>query len=391
MVQRVEPVVVDGREGRTAEPRSASAVPVSSDTMRGAVTGAFLRSPWTVKAYFTVCLLYVCGMLVWIVVSSNGALHRAPFYAGLLGGASGVLLGSTAMLFNATQGEGCKRRFNWGLAPRRMNDMLLALPVLAFGAGALGAAATAVMVPHAVKEPLILVGVAATAYATAAAAKMTADATRYLYSYGREQAAAAERARAEATDAQLAALRAQVNPHFLFNALNTIAALVRTDPRAAENLARILRRTLDRTHRTDCTVDDEIDYLRAWLAVESERYGERLRVDFDVDGAAAELKIPTMSLQPLVENSLKHGIAGKLEGGRVAVRARRENGRLLLEVEDDGAGFPREPREGTGLTNLRSRLETIYGPAAELRVERPPAGARVVIELPASAPLRAAV
>jgi hypothetical protein len=395
VMERAGPVVADGREDRAAEPGPVSEAPILADTMRGAVVGAFRRSPWTVKAYFTVCLLYICGMLAWIVVSSNDALHRAPFYAGLLGGASGVLLGSTAMLFNATQGEGCKRRFNWGLAPRRMNDMLLALPVLAFGAGALGAAATAVMVPYAVKEPLILIGVAATVYATAAAAKMTADATRYLYTYGREQAAAAERARAEATDAQLAALRAQVNPHFLFNALNTIAALVRTDPRAAEttteNLARILRRTLDRTHRTDCTVDDEIDYLRAWLAVESERYGERLRVDFDVDGAAADLKIPTMSLQPLVENSLKHGIAGKLEGGRVAVRARRENGRLLLEVEDDGAGFPREPREGTGLTNLRSRLETIYGPAAELRVERPSSGARVVIELPASAPLRAAV
>jgi signal transduction histidine kinase len=379
-----------GHDDPRAGVNAAIVVTMPGDTMRGAVAGAFRRAPWTVKAYFTVCVLYICGMLGWIVISSNGALHRAPFYAGLLGGTSGVLLASTAMLFNATQGEGCKRRFNWGLAPRRMNDMLLALPVLAFCAGALGAAATAVMVPYALKQPLILFGVAATVYATAAAAKMTADATRYLYTYGREQAAAAERARAEASDAQLAALRAQVNPHFLFNALNTIAALVRTDPRAAEttteNLARILRRTLDRTHRSDCTVDDEIDYLRAWLAVESERYGERLRVDFEVDGAAAELKIPTMTLQPLVENSLKHGIAGKLEGGRVAVRARRENGRLRLEVEDDGAGFPRDPREGTGLTNLRSRLDTIYGAAAELRVERPAAGARVVIELPASGP-----
>ena len=389
---RVSPV---GVEGGGAVPDAVIAAPVQVDTMRGAVAAAYRHAPWKVKAYFTICAVYVAGMLAWIVISSNGALHRAPFYAGLLGGASGVLLGSTAMLFNATQGDGCKRRFNWGLAPRKMNSMLLALPVLAFGSGALGAAATAVMVPYAIREPLILLGVAGTLYATAAAGKMAADATRYLYTYGREQADAAERARAEASDAQLAALQAQVNPHFLFNALNTIAALVRTDPRAAEttteNLARILRRTLDRTHRSNCTVDDEIDYLRAWLAVERERYGERLRVDFDVDVAAAELKIPTMTLQPLVENSLKHGIAGKLEGGRVAVRARRENGRLHLEVEDDGAGFPRDPREGTGLTNLRSRLETIYGAAAELRVERPAAGARVVIELPASGPRPAPV
>ncbi|HET7233222.1 MAG TPA: histidine kinase, partial [Longimicrobium sp.] len=235
-----------------------------------------------------------------------------------------------------------------------------------------------------------LPAVAATVYVSAASLKMTSDATRWLYGYARQQADAAERARAEASDAQLAALQAQVNPHFLFNALNTIAALVRTDPRAAErtteNLALILRRTLDRTRRTDCTVDDEIDYLRAWLAVERERYGDRLRVDFDVDPAAAGMRIPTMTLQPLVENSLKHGIAGKLEGGRVAVRVRREGDRLRLEVEDDGAGFPREPGNGTGLANLRRRLETIYATAAELRIERPATGARVVVELPASRP-----
>jgi len=361
---------------------------VREHTVAGAVADAFRHAPWTVKAYFTVCVLYVGGMLAWIASSSSGALQRGPFYAGLLGGASGILLGSTAMLFNASQGDGCKRRFNWGLAPRRMNSMLLALPVLAFGSGVLAAAATTLMVPYAIREPVIFFAVAATLYATAAAGKMAADATRFLYGYGREQAAAAERARAEASDAQLAALQAQVNPHFLFNALNTIAALVRTDPLAAEttteNLARILRRTLDRTHRASCTVDDEVDYLRAWLAVESERYGERLRVDFEVDPAAAELRIPTMTLQPLVENSLKHGIGGKLEGGRVGVRAHRRGERLRLEVEDDGAGFPREPSDGTGLTNLRQRLETIYGAAAELRVERPPHGARVVVELPAS-------
>jgi LytS/YehU family sensor histidine kinase len=247
-----------------------------------------------------------------------------------------------------------------------------------------------VLLPYVVKAPVVLVALAAMAYVAAASLKMTADATRWLYGYARQQADAAERARAEASDAQLAALQAQVNPHFLFNALNTIAALVRTDPRAAErtteNLALILRRTLDRTRRTDCTVDDEIDYLRAWLAVERERYGERLRVDFDIDAAAAELRIPTMTLQPLVENSLKHGIAGKLEGGLVSVTVRRDNGRLRMEVADDGAGFPRDPGGGTGLANLRRRLETLYGPAAELRIEHPAAGARVVVELPASGP-----
>jgi sensor histidine kinase YesM len=363
-------------------------------TVIGAVAGSFRRAPWAARWYFICSALYIAGVMAWIAVSREGGLLRPPFYAAFLGGVSGIALGSTTMLFNVAQGEHWRQnrriKLKWGLAPKRMNEMLLALPVLAFCAGVMASAATVVMIPFARKQPLVLLAVAATVYVTAASLKMTADATRWLYRHAREQAAAAERARAEASDAQLAALQAQVNPHFLFNALNTIAALVRTDPRAAErtteNLALILRRTLDRTHRADCTVDDEIDYLRAWLAVERERYGERLRVDFDVDPAAADLRIPTMTLQPLVENSLKHGIAGKLEGGRVSVTVRREGDRLRLAVEDDGAGFPREPREGTGLSNVRRRLETIYGPAAELRVERPLSGARVIVELPASHP-----
>jgi len=146
----------------------------------------------------------------------------------------------------------------------------------------------------------------------------------------------------------------------------------------------VLRRTLDRTRRTECTVEDELDYLRAYLSVERERFGDRLTVDFDIDPAALRQHIPTMTLQPLVENSLKYGVAGRLGGGRVAVSARRGSGRLRLEVADDGPGFPREPREGTGLGNLRRRLDTIYHGAAELRVDRPRSGARVVVELPAA-------
>ena len=362
-------------------------------TVAGAVAGAYRRAPRAARWYFTCSAVYIVGMLGWLAVTREGGLMRAPFYVAFLGGVSGILLGSTSMLFNVAQGEHWRHRrirLKWGLAPKRMSEMLLALPVLAFCAGIMASAATVVLIPVAIEEPLVLVAVIATVYVTAASLKMTADATRWLYGYARQQADAAERARAEASDAQLAALQAQVNPHFLFNALNTIAALVRTDPRAAErtteNLALILRRTLDRTRRTDCTVDDEIDYLRAWLAVERERYGDRLRVDFDLDPAAGDLRIPTMTLQPLVENSLKHGIAGKLEGGRVSVCVRRAGDRLRLEVEDDGAGFPRDPGPGTGLANLRRRLETLYGPAAELRVESPASGARVVVELPANRP-----
>jgi signal transduction histidine kinase len=360
--------------------------PPAAHTFTGAVGGAFRRAPRAAKVYFVCVILYLAGIAVWALATNRDALRGAPFYVGGLAGGSGLILGMALSLSRVAQGDRWHQRFKWGMAPKQMTNMLLALPLLAFASGVMAVAAAAAIIPSARKEPLLLVLVATLAYVALAAGKLLSDTTRYLYFHAREQADAAARARAEASDAQLAALQAQVNPHFLFNALNTIAALVRTDPRAAEatteNLARVLRRTLDRTRKTECTVEDEVDFLRAWLAVERARYGDRLRVDFEVDPAAEALRIPTMTLQPLVENSLKHGIAGKLEGGRVTVRVARDDGVLRMAVEDDGAGFPRDPREGTGLGNLRRRLETLYGPAASLTVEHPPAGSRVTVVVP---------
>ena len=361
--------------------------PGARHTFFGAVWGALRRAPLSAKVYFGAALLYIAAISAWAVLTRPGALGHASLYAGILGGGSGLMMGMAITLARVAQGDSsCRRRFRWGMAPRRMTEMLLALPMLAFCSGAMAAASAVVVVPSARRQPLLFLVVALLAYVAAASGKLLYDATRYLYFHAREQADAAERARAEASDAQLAALQAQVNPHFLFNALNTIAALVRTDPRAAEatteNLAHVLRRTLDRTRKTECTLEDEVDFLRAWLAVERARYGDRLRVDFEVDPAAGALRIPPMTLQPLVENSLKHGIAGKLEGGRVTVRVRRQDGRLRMEVEDDGAGFTRDPGEGTGLANLRRRLETLYGGDASLSVDRPSHGARVVVEVP---------
>jgi two-component system, LytTR family, sensor kinase len=218
-------------------------------------------------------------------------------------------------------------------------------------------------------------------------ARVTVDSTRFLYAHAREQAAAAERAQAEAADARLAALQAQMNPHFLFNALNTIASLVRTDARAAEatteNLAAILRRTLDRSRSTLSTVEDEADYLRAYLGIEQARFGERLSVEWEIDPAALPVRIPPMTLQPLAENALRHGIGGRLEGGRIRIAARRVDGVLRLEVEDDGAGFVRGAREGTGLGNLRARLATLYGDRASLDVQPLPRGTLATVQLPA--------
>lgn len=377
----------EAARGETADQRRpGSALGSEEHTFTGVVAGTFRRAPLAAKLYFIGFTLYMVGLTVWGVAGRRNGTSSAVPYVAVLGGGAGVLLGFSVALFRVAQGERWRQRYKWRLYPKRLNEMLLALPVLTFAAGAMAAAATAIIIPFARKDGWFIALAALTVYVTLASGRILMDATRYLYFHAREQAAAAERARAEATGAQLAALQAQVNPHFLFNALNTIAALVRMDPRAAEatteNLAHVLRRTLDRTRRTECTVEDEIDFIRAWLAVERERFGDRLRVDFSVDPGTETLRIPTMTLQPLVENSLKHGIAGKLEGGRVAVSVSRFGPRLMLEVRDDGAGFPREPREGTGLGNLRRRLETIYGADAELRVERPGSGARVVVEVP---------
>lgn len=212
--------------------------------------------------------------------------------------------------------------------------------------------------------------------------------TRFLYTHAREQAALAARSEAEAAEARLAALAAQLHPHYLFNALNTIAALVRTDPETAEttveNVAQVLRRTLDRSGRATAPLAEEIDYLKAYLAVEKARWGERLRVSYRITSEALDLMVPPLVLQPLVENALKHGLSERLEGGAVEIGAEAKDGKLVLTVTDDGLGLAAERREGTGLTNLSQRLATLYGAAATVTLEARPRGARATVTMPVS-------
>jgi LytS/YehU family sensor histidine kinase len=218
------------------------------------------------------------------------------------------------------------------------------------------------------------------------AAKAIGDSTRFLYRHAQEQTRRAERAQAEATRAQLEALQAQLNPHFLFNALNTIAALVRTDARAAErtveDLAHVLRRTLDRAKRARVRLDEELAFVRAYLAVENARFGPRLHVEWAIEEGALACAVPPLTLQPLVENALKHAFAQRIDGGHVHIAAERADGILRLRVQDDGAGFANEWREGGGLGNLRGRLDNLYGDAASIEV-RNDSGAMVTITLPA--------
>jgi two-component system, LytTR family, sensor kinase len=178
---------------------------------------------------------------------------------------------------------------------------------------------------------------------------------------------------------RLAALQAQLNPHFLFNSLNTIAVLVRdgdsrTATRVVEQLSEVLRTTLGRTEAHEVTLDDELALVRQYLAVEQARFSDRLRPTLDIDPATLSAAVPRFALQHLVENALRHGIAKRIDAGRVVVTARRDGDLLELAVEDDGPGIPATgvDRKGHGLDNTRERLRTLYGDRASLVVTAAP-------------------
>jgi two-component system LytT family sensor kinase len=199
--------------------------------------------------------------------------------------------------------------------------------------------------------------------------------------------------------AELRALRAQINPHFLFNSLNTIAALIPSEPDKAETmtvrLARIFRHVLLHADRPFSSIDEEMYFLRTYLDIEQVRFGERLRVEFEVETAIAHAAIPSLILQPLVENAIKHGVAPKVGKSRILVQAKRRGESILLSVEDDGIGLlaKRDQREpslpsagrgaGVGLKNIRERLQTMYGSTASLSlVNIHSGGSRATLEIP---------
>ncbi len=182
---------------------------------------------------------------------------------------------------------------------------------------------------------------------------------------------------ARAREQELAALKAQVNPHFLFNTLNSISATLKRDPNQAREmiakLAGLMRYALDSSDKALVPLREEIDFTRRYLDLESHRFSDRLeaRVEVDVDEETLETPVPPMVLQPLVENALRHGIAPSESGGTVAVRVTPDNGRLQVRVEDTGVGpevdDPLSASEnGTGLANTSTRLQHTYTPNAAL-------------------------
>jgi LytS/YehU family sensor histidine kinase len=198
-----------------------------------------------------------------------------------------------------------------------------------------------------------------------------------------EEAAAAD-ARVLAQQAQLVALRAQINPHFLFNALHSVGSLVTSDPiradRAIECLGDLLRYALG----TDGEVHlaQEWKFTQDYLAFEQLRLGERLRVDAKADDAALAILVPPLILQPLVENAVRHGVADRPEGGCIEVRARAEGGRLALRVADDGCGSHAPNGDGLGLGSVRRRLAALYGDRATVSVDNLQPGFAVTVSLP---------
>jgi two-component system sensor histidine kinase AlgZ len=175
----------------------------------------------------------------------------------------------------------------------------------------------------------------------------------------------------QARDAELRALKAQINPHFLFNSLNSITALTTADPaRAREMCIRLsdfLRNTLGLGERESITWYEELQLARTYLDVEQVRFGARLHVEINVDDACSDCLVPPLVLQPLIENAVKHGIATMVDGGTIRVDGHVKNGLLEVSVEN---GFdpdsPSPRRHGLGLRNVRSRLETRFGSSATL-------------------------
>ena len=195
-------------------------------------------------------------------------------------------------------------------------------------------------------------------------------------------------------NARLHALRAQLQPHFLFNSLNAIAALLRRDPRLAEatllSLSELLRLSLSQSERQEVALREEIHFVQRYLEIQQTRFGDKLRLEQDLEPDALDCLVPTLLLQPLAENAIRHGLEPAENPGHVRLTARRLRGRLVLTVEDNGVGLdvpaaPSRSKGGTGigLANLQARLEALYGSDQTLElVSRPEGGAMVRIQIP---------
>ncbi len=196
--------------------------------------------------------------------------------------------------------------------------------------------------------------------------------------------------------ARMDALSSQINPHFLFNTLNAVASLVRYDPDLARvvviKLSNILRRLL-RKHETFVPLREEIDFIDDYLDIEVARFGrDKLQIFKEIGEHTLEVFVPSMLLQPIIENAIKHGIAPKLEGGEIRLRTRHRDGRLTIEVEDNGLGIPEDRlpgvyADGIGISNVHERLRLLYGEDFRMDIQSQPGqGTCIRVEVPELVP-----
>jgi signal transduction histidine kinase len=228
------------------------------------------------------------------------------------------------------------------------------------------------------------------------------NAVDYYHSFRIAEVKASE-LRAQLAQAQLRALKMQLHPHFLFNTLNSISALLHRDAEAADQMvARLgdfLRLTLENSGDQEVTLEQEMEFLRCYLEIETVRFHDRLSIETLIEPQTLYARVPNLILQPLVENAIRHGISRQSAPGRLVIRASRRDGRLLLQVEDNGPGLsligeggsrpaasnaPARPLTGgLGLANTRARLEHLYGAEHRLELTRAtPRGMLVTLEIP---------
>jgi two-component system LytT family sensor kinase len=195
------------------------------------------------------------------------------------------------------------------------------------------------------------------------------------------------------SQAEFRALQSQINPHFLFNALNTIYGVIPREATGARrtvmNLAEIFRYSLQ-SDKAFIRLDEELEIVKAYLDIELLRLGPRLQTQIHVDDAALKVPIPILSVQPLVENAVKHGLAHIAGGGWLRLNVKMLQDEVLITVEDTGTGMtgavrdPESSGAGVGLANLRKRLQLCYGPDADLRIASSSSGTRVQFSVPIS-------
>jgi signal transduction histidine kinase len=213
-----------------------------------------------------------------------------------------------------------------------------------------------------------------------------------FYRRYRERELLASQLAAQLAQARLSALRMQLNPHFLFNAMNTISMQVRKSAnddavRMLAGLSDLLRYMLEDSRPTEVPLSEELVFVERYLAIEQVRFQDRLRIEVDAGPGTPQALVPTLILQPLVENAIRHGISRRVQAGRVTIRARRTDDELIMQVEDDGPGLASDmtptPGTGLGLKNTRARLEQFYRDNQSLELaEAPGGGTLVTVRLP---------